>query len=117
MARQCLCLTAIGIKVPATYLIRVLRVNVDLLVLFKPGVHLGELDLDEPVELVVVVECRGSLCAAVADDDVVDVVLLGLEGVDEVLFGDVLGLEEVIGVVWLQPAGRGQRSDGVRAQR
>ena len=101
MVRQCLCLNAIGIKVPATYLIRVLRVNVDLLVLLEPGVHLGELDLDEPVELVVVVECGGSLRAAVADDDVVDVVLLGLECIDEVLVRDVLCLEEVVRVVRL----------------
>ena len=83
--------------------------HVDLLVLLEPCVHLAELDLDETIELVVMVDGRSGLCASVSDYDVVYVVLLGLEGVDEVLFGDVLGLEEVIGVVWLQPAGRGQR--------
>ena len=94
-------------QVTATYLIRVLRVNVDLLVLFKPGVHLGELDLDEPVELVVVVKRSSSLRTAVADDDVVDVVLLGLESVDEILVRDVLCLEEVIWIVWLEPPAYG----------
>ena len=101
-----------------TYLVRVLGVHEDLLVLLEPGVHLAELELDEPVELgFIEVDGRSGFSATITDDDVVEVVLLGLEGVDEVLFGDVLGLEEVIGVVWLQPAGRGQRSDGVRAQR
>lgn len=75
--------------------------HVDLLVLLEPGVHDAELDLDEPVKLVVVVERRCGLCAAVPDDDVVEVVLLRLEGVDEVLLRDVLRLEEVERVVRL----------------
>ena len=77
----------------------------DLLVLLEPGVHLAELELDEPIELVVVVGGRGSLGAAVPYDDVVDVVLLGLEGVDEVFLGNIFCLEEVVWVVWLQPTG------------
>ena len=91
----------------ATYLVRVLGVHVDLLVLLEPGVHLREFELDEPVELVVVVKRRCSLRAAVTDDDVVDVMLLGLEGVHEVLLWNVLCLEEIVWVIRLQPAGVG----------
>ena len=97
--------------VGATYLVRVLGVHVDLLVLFEPGVHLREFELNEPIELVVVVKRRCSLRAAVTDDDVVDVVLLRLEGVDEELLRDVLCLEEVIGVVWLEPPTRPRASE------
>ena len=82
----------------------------DLLVLLEPCVHLTELELDEPVELVIVVDGSGCLRAAVADDNVVDVVLLRLEGVDEELLRDVLCLEEVIGVVWLEPPARPRAS-------
>lgn len=78
--------------------------HVDLLVLLEPSVHLGELDLDEPVKLVVVVERCCGLRTAIPDDDVVDVMLLGLEGVHEILLWHVLYLEEVVGVVGLQPS-------------
>lgn len=86
---------------------------VDLLVFLEPGVHLTELDLDEPIELVVMIDGRRRLRAPAPDDDVVDMVLLGLKSVGEVLVGDVLCLEEVIGVVWLEPATQGPGSDGV----
>ena len=59
-----------------THLVRVFGVHVDLLVLLEPGVHLGELELDEAVKLVFVVYRCGGFSAAIAHYNVVDVVLL-----------------------------------------
>ncbi len=77
----------------------------DLLVLLEPSIHLAELELDEPVELVIVIYSGRGFRPAVPDNDVVDVVLLGLEGVHEILLRHVFHLEEVVWIVRLQPAG------------
>ena len=94
-----------------THLVGILGMDEDLFVLFEPSVHLRELELDESVELVIVVYGRSGFRAAVVHDDVVNVMFLGLEGIDEILLGHVLGLEEIVRVVWLQPAARPRRSE------
>ena len=86
--------------------------DVDLLVLLEPCVHLAELELNEPVEFVVMIHGRSCLRPPVTYDDVVDVVLLRLEGVNEVLVGHVLSLEEEVRVVRLQPAAHSNESAG-----
>ena len=83
-----------------------------MFVLLEPCVHLAELELNEPVEFVVMIHGRSCLRPAVAHDDVVDVVLLRLEGVNEVLVGHVFGLEEEVRVVRLQPAAHSNESAG-----
>lgn len=87
------------------YLVGIFGVNIDLLVLLKPSVHYAELDLDEAVELfhIIVDGCR-SFSALVPYDDVVQMVLLRLEGIYEILLWYVRRLEEIVGVIWFEPS-------------
>lgn len=75
-----------------SHLVWVLRVDVYLLVLFKPGVHRAEGYGDEPLQVPINILRSSRESLSVADDNVINLVFLVLgivQSFREVLLGDV----------------------------
>lgn len=76
----------------------------DLFILLKPSIHGAPLNGDEPGEVSLEITCYGRISFAIADYDVVEMVLRGLRCLGEVLVREVASVEEIPWVIWLCPA-------------